>query len=101
MGLGGIALLKVCMETLSSGGTWCEVSLINLSPGTSNRIGWPGDRCWLWCGLPDLDRLIPVDDGRELGICQQGELHGEIGTVGNCEIIPEVTRIKWGWGWCS
>ncbi len=42
-----------------------------------------------------------MNDSGEVDICWQGEACGEVGTVGNCEVIPEVIRIEWGWGWCS
>ncbi len=32
---------------------------------------------------------------RGVGSCQ------EVGAIGNGKIVPEVARIKWGWGWYS
>lgn len=67
VGVGGIALFEGCMESLGSGGSWCEMSLIDLLPGRSDQIGWSGD--WfhddwyrLGCELPVLYGLIPLND---------------------------------------
>ncbi len=55
---------------------------------------------WLWCELPVLYRLIPLDDAGIVileGLCSTRE----VGTEEDGKIIPEVVRIEWGWGWCS
>ncbi len=77
------------------------MSLINLLPGRLSWLGWSSNWFRLWHDLSVLDGLVPTDDGWEIDVCWRGETGGEVGTVGNGEIIPEVSRIEWGWGWCS
>ncbi len=101
-----MALIETYSEPLGGGKLWCEMLLIDLSPGRSDWVGWSGD--WfhdgwyrLGCELLVLYGLIPLGDA---GVVTCGTEKGsdrEVGIKGNGKIIPEVTRIVQGRGWCS
>ncbi len=89
-----------------------EVSLVDLLPGGST--GWArgsgngffDDWYRLECELMVLYRLVPVAGAVEVVIGRRGSViggisaSGEVGTVGDNKVIPEV-KIKCGCGWCS